>query len=235
MRRMVLLPGLDGTGALFDDFVCAAPATVRPEVVPLPREPFGYVELVEHLAPQLRLTTDTILLAESFSGPLAVLLAQRHEIAALVLCNSFVTPPRARALAALTLSPLFHLPLPAAVIRWFLVGANAPDALVARIRAAVASVPPAVLAARMASVLRVDVSDALARCSSPIVYLRGSEDRLVPEASANAVVKAASAPVSLVRIPGPHLLLQAAPRAAWRAIEDAVLEPRAAVTADLLE
>src|SRR5215207_6227719 len=148
MRRIVLLPGLDGTGALFDDFVRAAPAAVRPDVVSLPREPLGYAELVERLAPRLQLTPDTILLAESFSGPLAILLAQRQQIAALVLCNTFVMPPRPRALAVLPLAPFFRLPLPAAVVRRFLVGSDAPDTLVERVRAAVASVPPTVLAAR---------------------------------------------------------------------------------------
>ena len=221
MRRIVLLPGLDGTGALFDDFVRTAPATVRPEVASLPREPLGYAELVEQLAPRLQLTPDTILLAESFSGPLAILLAERQQVAALVLCNTFVTPPRWRALAALPLEPFFHLPLPAAVVRWFFVGSDAPGTLVERVRATVASVPPAVLASRVASVSSVDVADALARCSAPLVYLRGMNDRLVPEASVDAVVRAASVPVSVMRIPGPHLLLQAAPEAAWRAIESA--------------
>jgi len=228
MRRIVLLPGLDGTGALFDDFVRAAPATVRCDIVSLPQEPLGYAQLLERLAPRLQLGPDTILLAESFSGPLAILLAERQRIAALVLCNTFVTPPRSRAFAALPLAPLFHLPMPAVVARWFLVGRDAPDDLVERVQATVASVPPAVLAARVSSVSSVDVVDALARCSAPIVYLRGTKDRLVPEASVDAVVRAASVPVSVVRLPGPHLLLQAAPEAAWRAIEDVVLEPRAA-------
>lgn len=227
MRRIVLLPGLDGTGALFDDFVRAAPATVRCDVVSLPQEPLGYAALVERLEPRLQLGPDTILLAESFSGPLAILLAERQRIAALVLCSTFVTPPRSRAFAAL-FSPLFHLPMPAVVARWFFVGRGAPDDLVERVQATVASVPPAVLAARAASVSRVNVVDALARCSGPIVYLRGTKDRLVPEASVDTVVRAASVPVSVVRIPGPHLLLQAAPEAAWRAIEDVLLEPRAA-------
>src|SRR6476620_579029 len=139
MRRIVLLPGLDGTGALFDDFVRAAPATVRCDVVSLPQEPLGYAELVERIAPRLQLGPDTIVLAESFSGPLAILLAERQQIAALVLCNSFVTPPRPRAFAALPLAPFLHLPLPAAVVRRFLVGSDAPDALVERVRVAVAS------------------------------------------------------------------------------------------------
>jgi hypothetical protein len=47
----------------------------------------------------------------------------------------------------------------------------------------------------------------------------------VPEASVDTVVRAAPVPVSVVRVPGPHMLLQAAPEAAWRAIENAVLDP----------
>jgi hypothetical protein len=48
----------------------------------------------------------------------------------------------------------------------------------------------------------------------------------VSEASVLDLVSAASVPVSVVRIPGPHLLLQAAPEAAWRVIEEHVLNPQ---------
>jgi pimeloyl-[acyl-carrier protein] methyl ester esterase len=220
MRRIVLLPGLDGTGALFDDFVRAAPDSIQLDVVALPQEPLGYAALAARLAPQLRLTAETILLAESFSGPLAIHIAQGQRLSALVLCNTFVEPPRPRALAALALTPCFRLPLPALLIRRFLVGPDAPDALVERVRATVASVPPSVLAARMASVLTVEAAASLARCTAPILYLRGTEDRVVRETSVDAVVRAAAARVSVARIAGPHLLLQINPEAAWRAIED---------------
>ena len=223
MRRIVLLPGLDGTGALFEGFVRASPPGVSLDIVTLPREPLSYEELATRLAPRLQLAPDTILLAESFSGPLAVLVAEHHQIAALVLCNTFVTPPRPRALAALPLTSFFHLPPPAVLVRRYLVGPGASDDLVAQVRTAVASVPPAVLAMRMSSVLTVDVARCLTRCTAPILYLRGTEDRLVPEASLRRVIDAASVPVSVARILGPHLLLQVAPEAAWRAVVDAVL------------
>jgi pimeloyl-[acyl-carrier protein] methyl ester esterase len=223
MRRIVLLPGLDGTGLLFDRFVRAAPPGLQIDVVALPPEPLGYAALVARLAPRLQLTSETILLAESFSGPLAIEIAQDQRFAALVLCNTFVASPVPRALAALPLTALFHLPLPAALIRRYLVGPDAPDTLVEQVRAAVASVPAAALAARVRSVLSVDVADALTRCAAPYLYLRATEDRLVPESSVHALVRAASMPVSVVRIPGPHLLLQAAPEAAWRAIQNCVL------------
>ena len=66
-RRVVLLPGLDGTGALLADFISAAPADVRLEIHPLPAEPLDYRALAERLAPTLRLTSDTVVIAESYS------------------------------------------------------------------------------------------------------------------------------------------------------------------------
>jgi pimeloyl-[acyl-carrier protein] methyl ester esterase len=228
MRRFVLLPGLDGTGTLFDDFVRTAPADVRCDVVALPREPLSYAELGERIAPQLQLTPETILLAESFSGPIAMQIAAGERLAALVLCNTFVAPPAPSALAALPLTLFFHLPLPAFFIRRYLVGPNASDALVARVRVAVESVSPRVLASRLSNVLRVDVAGPLGRCSAPIVYLRSTQDNAVPDASVRALVSAASVPIQVVRIPAPHLLLQAAPEAAWRAIEDSLADLRSA-------
>src|SRR5262245_42706994 len=120
MRRIVLLPGLDGTGALFENFVRAAPSGVSLEVVPIPPEPLGYRELVDRLGPTLHLTADTILVAESFSGPLAILLAAQYRVAALVLCNSFVVPPRARLFRVLAMPLLFRIRLPAALIDRYL-------------------------------------------------------------------------------------------------------------------
>ena len=229
MRRIVLLPGLDGTGALFDAFVRAAPPDIRPDVVALPHSSSSYAELADYLSATLGLSADTILLAESFSGPLAITLAARHKVAALVLCNSFVVPPRSRALRVFAIPLVFRLRPPADLVRRFLVGPAASDALVAEVRAAVQAVPPTVLAERLQAVLSVAVADQLARVSVPIVYLRGSEDRLVPEASVKAFLAAASAPVSVVRLAGPHLLLQALPRAAWVAITGALPRPDAAV------
>ena len=92
---------------------------MRLDVVALPPRPFGYAELADHLSPTLQLTPDTILLAESFSGPLAITLAARHAVAALVLCNSFVAPPRARALRAFAIPLLFHVRPPASLVRRF--------------------------------------------------------------------------------------------------------------------
>lgn len=214
MRRIVLLPGMDGTGLLYRDFVRHAPAGFDAEIVPLPPEPLTYAELARRMAPAI--APGCIVVAESFSGPIGVRVAGMRPIAGLVLCNSFVRPPLPSFLRFLAVPLLFRARLPAAAVRRWLAGPDAPDELVARIREIIASVPPALLASRLASVLAVDEADALARCPVPVLYLRGEDDRLVRERSVRAMSR--SARVSVVRIPGPHMLLQAGPEAAWRAI-----------------
>jgi pimeloyl-[acyl-carrier protein] methyl ester esterase len=218
MRRFVVFPGMHGTTDLMDDFVAAAPSDAQIEVVALPMQLLDYSELASHYAKTLRLTPDSVLIAESFSGPLAIMLAERCRVAALILCNTFAKAPYPQALAALPLSLLARIPPPAPLVRYFIVGPNASDKIVRQVRAAVASVPARVLAFRARSALRVDVTFELARCTSPILYLRGTEDHLVHKKSVEAVVEAASVPVSVAQIPGPHLLLKTSPREAWRAI-----------------
>ena len=218
----MLLPGLDGTGLLFDNFLRAAPADVQLDFGAVPHTPVDYAGLATFLAPRLNFSPATVLLAESFSGPLAIILAETHAVAALVLCNSFVEPPRSRALRVLARPWLFRRPPPVAFIRRFLVGRGAPDDLVARVRSVIASVPPAVLAGRLRTALSSSVAERLARRAMPVLYLRGTADRVVPESSVDAVVRAAPDRVSVVRLEAPHLLLQVAPDAAWRAIDSAL-------------
>ncbi|MET0399736.1 MAG: alpha/beta hydrolase [Longimicrobiaceae bacterium] len=218
MQRVILLPGMDGTGALFRRFLTASPPQYAPEVVSLPPELRTRAEVAEQIGAGLQLGPDCVMVAESYSGAVAARLAAKYEVAALILCNSFVAPPRHRALRALALPLLFRLPPSPAIIRYFFVGPTASDDLVEEVRNAIARVPARVLAARLAEVLTEDVGDWLARCSARVLYLRGTRDRLVPEASVQRIAALTSAEV--VRIAGPHLLLQTAPAEAWAAISE---------------
>lgn len=222
MRRVVLLPGMDGTGALFRGFIAHVPAGFAPEPVALPHEPITHAELARRLGPALKLDAGCVLVAESYSGALALRLAAEHPVAAVVLVNSFVAPPRHRALQLLAMPMLFALGPPRAAIRHFFVGPSASDELVDEVKAAVESVPAGVLAARLAEVLSADAGEWLARCAAPILYLRGRDDRLVPEASLRRIT--AARPIRVARVPGPHLLLQAEPARAWAAIGEFLQE-----------
>jgi pimeloyl-[acyl-carrier protein] methyl ester esterase len=212
---IILLPGLDGTGKLFSRFVATAPRHMLLTPVALPAAPLTYDELADGIAANLP-NEPVVVIAESFSGPLAVALAERHPVTALVFCNSFIVPPRWRALRWLALPILFKLPVPCFLLRRYMLGATADDTLVREVATAVASVPAALLASRLRYALSLDEAIAFASCTVPMLYVRGTEDRLVPESAWRRMVM--TRPMRTARVSGPHLLLQANPAGAWKAI-----------------
>jgi pimeloyl-[acyl-carrier protein] methyl ester esterase len=210
---------MHGTSELMDDFQATAPNDAHVDVVALPNHMSDYSELASYFERTLRLTPDAILIAESFSGPLAIMLAARAHVRALILCNTFATAPYSSMLGLFPLSLIARIPPPSFFVRYFIVGADAPDSMVEQVRKAVERVPPGTLASRARSALKVDVRRELAQCTCPILYLQGTEDHVVHQRSVDAIVRAASVPVTVVRIAGPHLVLKTAPREAWSAIE----------------
>ena len=76
MPTLLLLPGMDGTGDLFDAFVAALPATLDVVTVRYPaREPLGYAELQALARAAMPEKGPFVILGESFSGPIAISLA----------------------------------------------------------------------------------------------------------------------------------------------------------------
>jgi pimeloyl-ACP methyl ester carboxylesterase len=224
-ETIVLLPGMDGTGRLFDPFVQACPDQFIPNVIALPSSG-SYEVLSEAVSPRIRQAERVVLVAESFSGPLAVRIADQFpdSVKALVLCNSFVAPPRSALLRALPWSVIFSFPPPGFVIRHFFVGAGASTELVELVRVAVREPSAQVLSARLASILSQNCTSALGRINQRILYLRGADDRLVPPSAGKLVVRTAKQ-ANEVTIPGPHLLLQRYPRESWEAITRFLVGP----------
>ncbi|MBS1821484.1 MAG: alpha/beta hydrolase [Acidobacteria bacterium] len=220
---LLLLPGMDGTGALFDDFVKLLPGWIEPVVVGYPRDrQLSYDQLspiVESVVPS---DVPFVILAESFSTPLAVRLAAKapERLQALVLCAGFVSPPRRGLLSyfARVFAPLlFTFGLPESVCRQFLVGNSASQALVDAVRTTVSGVSNGVLAHRLRSVLSCKAECELRSVSVPLLYVAGVEDRLVTESSFHEI-KHGKPDALIASINAPHLLLQAKPREAIDAL-----------------
>lgn len=112
---------------MFDRFIAAAPATVKVRALSLPMEALTYDQLADRISERLP-AEPIVVIAESFSGPIAVALAERCNVTALVLCNSFVVAPRARLLRWLILPLVFKL-RPSAFLLRFMVGPNADAVL----------------------------------------------------------------------------------------------------------
>ena len=209
--RWLLLPGLDGTGQLFAPLLRHLPAGVTATVVSYPPDqPLSLAHLAEHVRAHLPAEDEPfVLLAESFSGPVALHVAATNPpgLRAVVLCASFAHLASGTLLrfALGVLSRfVFHLPVPAGAVRLLLVGPDAPASLLAAFYRALASVSPAVLGQRVRLVLAADERPSLARLAIPLLWVQPTADWLLgfsqPEPQA-----------TVVRIGAPHFVLQRAP------------------------
>ena len=156
--KLVLLPGLDGTGRLFEPLVQVLPSHLSPVVICYPNDkPLSYAELVRFVKQQGPASEDYVLLAESFSGPVAIEISATHpaNLKALVLSATFVSNPSLvpQSMSFLLRRPFFMLEPPQFVVSRYLLGENPPVDLVETFRRAKRSVPPEVLAFRMRSVM----------------------------------------------------------------------------------
>lgn len=151
--KLILLPGMDGTGELFADFINALPDILRTKTVRYPTDQrLSYAELASFVQSATPSSEPFVLLAESFSTPLAIQCAALNppNLRGLIICAGFATSPVRGALRFLCLlvTPiLFRAGLPGFAARLLLVGSNAPSSLVAAALAAISSGQPNVLSA----------------------------------------------------------------------------------------
>ena len=211
----ILLPGLDGTAELFEPFVAAAPAThaVRPMALPNER-PRDYAELSTWVLDRLP-AEPFALIAESFSGPLALLVADRcPRVTAIVLCASFVEAPLPRLLAHLP-EFFWSRPPPRTLLSFFLTDGD--RALGSAVQRVIASVPAPVVAGRIAAALTADVTAELMRFSRPLLVLTAELDRVLPS-DCSERARAFKPSAHFVELRAPHLVLQSRPIDAWKQI-----------------
>lgn len=212
---VVLLPGLDGSGLLFQQLVDRTPPGFSTQVIAYPGdEVLRYAELEPLVRAQLP-DGPYLLVGESYSSPLAVKLAARPtgDLRGLVLAAGFVTAPARRFWRLLPWRAAFALPAPASWLRW-VMGLGTGSG-VDRLRVAVGSASTKVLAARVREALEVDVREELSRVRCPLLYLAAAHDRVVPQRCAREVLDLHRAAMIETLDVG-HPVLQLTPEAAWR-------------------
>jgi pimeloyl-ACP methyl ester carboxylesterase len=216
---LVLLPGMDGTGLLFDPFVVALASEFDIKVVSYPlSDPLGYSELGALVRAALPSKGPYVILGESFSGPIAVALAASRpaQLKGLILCCSFVRNPRPAFAPMRSLIDMLPLGLaPLAPLSHMLLGRFSTHEHRAGLALALRQVSTPTLRARLKAVVAVDVAQEMMRINVPVLYLRAAHDRLVP-ATASALVLTLNPRVEMVELNAPHFLLQTAPAAAAR-------------------
>lgn len=211
---LVLLPGLDGTGLLFADFITALPPTIQPVLISYPTgTPLDYADLEPIVRSQLPQDQPFFLLAESFSGPLAISIAAAPPpgLLGLILCCSFATNPLpwlAPLRFALRAVPVAAIPV--SLLGFFVLGRFATPARLNALEQALSLIAPDVLRTRARAALQANVSKQLAKIQMPLLYLRATEDRIVPHAS-SIHIHSIAAHMEITEFSAPHFLLQVLP------------------------
>lgn len=213
---IVLLPGFDGTGDLFQDFVASLPDDFASHIVRYPTsEDLSYAALLALVRAAVLPSHPIVLVAESFSVPIAIIYAADNpsNLKALILCAGFARSPVCgiqRSILRWIGPVLFRIAPPRLMIRMLLVGRGASDSLLSRVRKAVLSVHRHVLVGRLNSVLDCDVRGDVAKNRVPMLYLRADRDRVIA-ASCGQEIANLNPLCTIAEINGPHLLLQRNP------------------------
>jgi pimeloyl-[acyl-carrier protein] methyl ester esterase len=224
-QSIVFLPGIDGTEISFEPLRELLPRDADVKVIRYPVDKIlDFDETVKCVADQVQsVHQDAIVIAQSFSGPVAVALVGSGKLKAkcLILCSTFAKSPRPALLKILGFLPLeliLSLPFPKFFLKHVIGGEDeATDLFLAMWQRVKPLVPARTLVHRLKVVSRVDVRDWLPKLTIPCLYIQATFDRSVPASSLFDFTENV-ADLRVKRIKGPHFILQARPEESLSAI-----------------
>jgi pimeloyl-[acyl-carrier protein] methyl ester esterase len=206
---------------LFGPLLAALPKTIRASVMAYPPdEPLDLAALASLVRRQMP-AGKSVLLAESFSGLVALTLLRDSpaRVRGVLFVGAFAEPPRPLLLRMAPLasrSATLLRATPAFLLRQYCLGRQATSADLNLLRETLASVSPKVLAYRLSLIAARHSFGKLPKDVASC-YIQASQDRLVPPACATWFEQQLSQ-CELMQIDGPHFLLQVCPREAASAI-----------------
>lgn len=238
VRKLLILPGMDGTGLLLNPFIECLGGRVDAELFDYPTHVIQtYEEIINNVEAVLPTTgEDFVILAESFAGPVALSLAQKRipGLRALILVVSFAATPRHFLLQLTGLLPmkrLLRLPVPRRFSSNMMLGRNAPDKIMDKLLEVFYMISPEVLASRLDQMRTFTIPQEVVNL--PAMYIQATNDLLLPDNCLNDM-KSILPQLEVHRIEGPHLVLDTHPKTCARLVagfldsleyEDVVREP----------
>ena len=209
--HIALLPGLDGTGELFFPIIPFLESHFEIHVVKYTNQ-ITFSDYVEDAERQLPKGVPVSLVAESFSGPIAMsLLAKdRPRFLASVLSATFCKSP----LPMLTkvskhVPEMFFSGNPAskAFLDIFLTGNNANSDVRSKSRELLEKVGGHKFKERIGLVNEVNMIEELKEIETPLLYIQATKDRIVLSDSGTEIMKHVKN-MEIVKVDGPHMILQ---------------------------
>lgn len=219
--RLILLPGLDGTGLLFTPLVQHLTMDIKTDVIAYPADHcLNYRDLEYFVREQLPKDDDFVLLGESFSGVIAYEIAKRppENMKAVIFTASFIRSPIVylRQFKFLPMGWLFKIPFPVYLLKKFMFGADVQPKTLVLFKKAMSAVSARVLNYRTKQA--AFYQGALERLKIPSLYLQSKYDVFVPANNANLMLETIP-DLKIVTLSCPHFLLQSRPAESARVIE----------------
>nr|MCP4990468.1 alpha/beta hydrolase [Colwellia sp.] len=221
--KLVLLPGMDGTGELFEAFLSFYDG--EPLVISLPQQgPQDHSYLAKALKKQLP-KEDYILLAESFSGGIVpeLLKQKTTNMKGVIFVASFLSSPNKYLLPIAKILPIKALasaPLSQIAHKFLLLGKDASKTLLSKFIKVTKSIPDHILKSRLAVMNRQRLP--LATFDIPTVYIQALSDRLISTGKSRELSNVFRN-IEYIEIDGPHFLLQAKPKESSQAVATATV------------
>lgn len=225
---LVLLPGLDGTGIFFGPLLRHLPPWIEPVVISYPASGNNdYEQLLSVVMNEVGQLKSFFILGWSFGGPLALMVASHcpSQVSGVILCSSFVTPPRPR---LIPFRFVISVPMVMAIIRALrrtrlLIPGYATDEFRRAKAMTWKKVNSRVLALRSRTALSVDVRAQLRACRARLMCLVSSQDEVVPRSSLHEIL-AIAPQTHVMEIEGPHFALFTNPAHSAACIADFLAE-----------
>ncbi len=221
LPTLVLLPGLDGTSLLFKPLLKELDYDGPIHKVNYPaNKNLSLRELVNYVSRKLIEIGPVVLLAESFSGLVAIRLKREHpqKIKGIIFCATFHTAPRPILMQIARWLPLHLIPLhkvPEFFLKQYCLGKQASKQEVDLLRTVLNQVPSKILLDRL---YQIPISKLILQSiptrlftAMPACYIQASEDKLVPEKAVDWF-KNNFDMCEVHTIKGPHFILQTKPK-----------------------
>lgn len=219
---LVLLPGMNGTGELFAEFLSYYDGDHL--VISLPESgPQDHATLANVINQQLP-NESYILLAESFSGGIVPELLKLNptHIKGVIFVASFLSSPRSYLIGVAKLLPikaLVSLPLSNIAHRLLFLGQEATKPLLSKFVKVIKSIPKQVLSSRLEVMKVLQLPEMT--FDIPTIYIRALSDRLISPNKSQEVANVFNH-IEFVEIEGPHFILQAQPKESARLVTEAI-------------
>jgi len=210
--HIVILPGLDGTGKILGVFIAALEAKYSIEIIDYPAKTLlSYIELANLVLGKLPKDVPYVIIAESFSGPIAVKVATQAQknLKGIIFAASFVKNPIAlpKRLAALTKAQPLKSSTALSLAKPFTFGKWASKDLQTLLTSAIDGVSHEVIVHRLNEVMSIDERVKFSSIKVPMLYLRPRADRLVSKSTASEM-RTLNQKIHIEEIEGPHFILQ---------------------------